>query len=74
SFEKESTTGNQNMGMKYYGNSSINIVKTLNKQSTVSGNVYYSFQYTYDDLGRVATQTAYNHLSEVIYTNTYGYK
>jgi len=74
SFEKESTTGNQNKGMKYYGNSSVNVMKTLNKQSSVTGNVYYSFQYTYDDSGRVATQTAYNHQNEVVYTNTYTYK
>ncbi len=73
SFEAKNTIGNDNMGLKYYGKSSENLEKTMQKASSITGNVYYTFQYTFDGSGRVASKSAYNHLSELVYTNTYTY-
>jgi hypothetical protein len=38
-----------------------------------TGNVRYTFAYTYDAVGRVSTKAAYNHLDQLVYTNTYTY-
>jgi YD repeat-containing protein len=72
SYEKENTVGNDNMGLKYYGKSSKNIEKTMHKTG-VTGNVRYTFQYTFDNSGRISTKAAYNHLNELVYTNSYSY-
>jgi YD repeat-containing protein len=72
SYEKESTTGNYNMGYKFYGRSSTNIEKTRTKTGT-TGSARYTFQYTFDGSNRVSTKAAYNHLNELVYTNTYTY-
>lgn len=73
SFERENTIGNDNIGLKYYGKSSKNVEKTMHKTSNATGNIYYTFQYTFDNSGRIATKSAYNHLNELVYTNTYTY-
>jgi YD repeat-containing protein len=71
-YDRESTIGNYNCGQKYYGRSSKNLEATMHKTGT-TGNVLYTFQYTFDNSGRVSTKAAYNHLNELVYTNTYTY-
>ena len=73
SYDHKNTIGNYNTGLQYYGKSSENVETILSKSSSATGNVRYTFQYTFDSSGRIASKTAYNHLNELVYTNTYTY-
>lgn len=74
SYDHVNSVGNRNTGVKYYGNSSHNIETSMTKISSVTGNVRYVFKYTFDDSGRMSSKSAYNHLNELVYTNTYSYQ
>jgi len=73
SLESFNTIGNENTGQKYYGVSSKNSLKVLNRDSYYLYNIRYTYLYTLDGSGRTLTMSAYDHQMQLVYTNTHTY-